>query len=157
MKLTDEERKIRNRERAAKYRKANPEKTKEIQRRSNAKRRADPEISVIIRDYQARYREANAETLRHKERERKFGVTSEYYSQMLREQNGVCAICGKPETATRLGVVKSLSVDHCHATGRIRGLLCSDCNTGIGKLKDDVKILQNAIQYLSNPKEGSVI
>lgn len=157
MKPSDDERKAKDRERAARYRKANPEKVREIQRKSNAKRRSNPETSEVIRSYQAKYRVANAETLRHKERERKFGITSEIYSRMLHEQNGVCAICGNPETATRLGVVKALSVDHCHSTGRIRGLLCSDCNTGIGKLKDDLKILQNAIQYLSNPKEGSVI
>lgn len=150
MKLSDEERKKRNRERAAKYRKANPEKIREIQRKSNAKRRSDPEASRVIRDYQARYREANAETLRHKERERRFGINSETYSQMLQSQSGVCAICGNPETATRLGVVKALSVDHCHTTGRIRGLLCSDCNTGIGKLRDSVKVLQNAIRYLQS-------
>jgi hypothetical protein len=157
MGLSEEDRRAKNRERAARYRKANPEKAKEISRRANAKRRAHPEISEVIRDYQARYREANAETLRHKERERKFGITRQEYEQFFKSQNGVCAICKKPETATRLGVVKSLAVDHCHSTGKIRGLLCSDCNTGIGKLKDDIKILQNAIQYLSNPKEGSVI
>jgi hypothetical protein len=149
MKLSDEERRKRNRDRAARYRKANPEKIRETQRKSNEKRRSDPEISKIIRNYQARYREANAETLRHKERERKFGINSETYFHMLQQQNGVCAICGNAETATRLGVVKALSVDHCHDTGRIRGLLCSDCNTGIGKFKDDVKVLQNAIQYLT--------
>lgn len=148
MKLSDEERRKRNRERAERYRKANPEKIREIQRRSNARRRSDPETSEIIRGYQARYREANAETLRHKERERRFGISPKTYAQMLQGQNGVCAICNSPETATRLGVVKALSVDHCHTTGRIRGLLCSDCNTGIGKLKDDVTILQNAIRYL---------
>jgi len=150
MKLSDEERRKRNTERTRKYRAANREKVREIQRRSNAKRRANPETAEVIRNYQSRYREANAETLRHKERERKFGISSETYAQMLQEQNGVCAICGNPETATRLGVVKALSVDHDHKTGRIRGLLCSDCNTGIGKFKDDVKVLQSAIRYLSS-------
>ena len=149
MKLSDEERRKRNTERTRKYREANREKVREIQRRSNAKRRANPETAAVIRDYQARYREANAETLRHKERERRFGISPETYSQMLQSQNGVCAICGNPETATRFGVVKALSVDHCHETGKIRGLLCSDCNTGIGKLKDDVTILQSAIRYLN--------
>jgi len=150
MKLSDDERKKRNRERAAKYRKANPEKSREISRRSNAKRRVNPETSKVIREYQANYRKTNAQKLRDKERKRKFGISSEKYSELLENQNGVCAICGNPETATRLGVVKALSVDHCHSTGRIRGLLCSDCNTGIGKLKDDVTILQNAIRYLAS-------
>lgn len=154
MKLSDEERKQRNREKAAKYRKANPEKIREIQRKSNAKRSLDPNFSEAKRNYQALYREANAETLRHKERERKFGITSKTYSLMLQSQNKVCAICGKPETAKRLGVVKSLSVDHDHKSGKIRGLLCSDCNTGIGKLKDDPSIIRAAADYLDKHNTG---
>lgn len=70
-----------------------------------------------------------------------FGITIEDYDRMLKEQNGSCAIC---ETKPL-----KLCVDHCHATGKVRGLLCNDCNLGIGKLKDNIKTLQNAISYLS--------
>ena len=140
--------KEKNRLRSAQYRAANPDKVKEAQRRSNAKRRENPETAQVIKLYQAEYRAANAETLRHKERERKFGITRNDYVKLFNGQNGVCAICHQPETATRKGVVRSLAVDHDHKTGKVRGLLCSDCNTGIGKLKDDPNILLSASEYL---------
>jgi len=140
--------KEKNRLRAASWRAANPEKAKEISRLSKERRRKDPKVAQAISEYQARYRRTNAETLRHKERERKFGITRKEYAELYHSQNGVCAICHQPETATRKGVVKALAVDHDHKTGKIRGLLCSDCNTGIGKLKDDPKIFESAIRYL---------
>lgn len=67
---------------------------------------------------------------------------------MYDAQGGVCAICHKPETATRRGKLKALAVDHCHDTGLVRGLLCVECNTGIGKLREDTAILRSAIRYL---------
>ena len=86
------------------------------------------------------------------ERERwlrgKFNMSLETYDAMLEAQNGVCAICKQPETHKRNGKLKALAVDHSHKTGEIRGLLCCDCNTGIGKLKDSVNVLQSAIDYL---------
>lgn len=78
-----------------------------------------------------------------------FGISLEQYQEMHNEQDGKCKICGQPETQKRNGKVRALAVDHNHKTGKIRGLLCSDCNTGIGKLKEDVEILQNAIRYLT--------
>lgn len=144
-----EERRAKDRERVARYRKNNPEKIKEIQKRSSDRRKNDPERIEKLRIWQKRYREGNREALRDGERKRRFGITPERYSEMFRSQNGVCAICQQPETATRLGTLKALSVDHCHKTGAIRGLLCSDCNTGIGKLKDDPSVLQSAIRYLT--------
>lgn len=81
-----------------------------------------------------------------------FGISLIEYNRMLAEQNYVCKICGSPETAkSNVGGIKSLAVDHCHTTGKIRGLLCQDCNVGIGKLKDNPILLQKAIDYL---KEG---
>ena len=66
---------------------------------------------------------------------------------MLDSQNGVCAVCKtKPDFKTWK---KRLSIDHCHVTGRVRGLLCDPCNSGIGMLKDDPSILENAIKYLA--------
>jgi hypothetical protein len=77
-----------------------------------------------------------------------FGITLEEYNSMLDAQSGVCAICNQAETHKRNGKLKALAVDHDHKTGKIRGLLCSDCNTGIGKLKDSRKILLSAAKYL---------
>ena len=74
-----------------------------------------------------------------------FGITIEKYEEMLKNQNGVCKICNNPEKKG-----KNLAVDHCHKTSIIRGLLCSNCNTGLGKFEDDVERLKNAINYLTN-------
>lgn len=143
-----EARKQRNREKTAKYRRENPEKAKEIQRRSKDRIKDDPIRLSKLRAYQKTYREKNQKILSDKERERRFGITRQEYAELFHKQDGKCAICNSPETAKRLGKIKALAVDHDHKTGRVRGLLCSDCNTGIGKLKDDPKVLQSAIRYL---------
>ncbi len=74
----------------------------------------------------------------------KYGLSSEDYQKMIKEQDNVCKICGKPEA----GYPGKLSVDHNHETGKIRGLLCHGCNCGIGFLKEDPEILKRAIAYL---------
>lgn len=144
----DEERRRRDREKSAKYRRENPEKWKEIDRRAKLKAKQDPEKVLRRLTYQKQYREENRRALSDRERQRRFGITPERYSELSESQNGACAICKQPETATRLGKVKALAVDHCHQSGAIRGLLCADCNTGIGKLKENIDIFQSAIQYL---------
>lgn len=146
---TLDERRRKDRERTAKYRRENPEKIKVIQKRSTERIKNNPDRLGKLRGWQKQYREENRKALSDGERKRKFGITPERYSELLQSQNGLCAICNQPETATRLGKVKALAVDHCHKSGGIRGLLCSDCNTGIGKLKDDPKVLLAAIQYLT--------
>ena len=79
---------------------------------------------------------------------RVFGMTQEDYDKLLVGQGGVCAICYEEETIMRHGKVQSLSVDHCHTTGEIRGLLCNACNIMLGKAKDNIDTLYNAIKYL---------
>lgn len=71
-----------------------------------------------------------------------YNITYDEYSNMLKMQNGVCAICEQKES-----INKNLSVDHCHETGKIRGLLCLKCNQGIGLLKHNVKWLRKAALY----------
>lgn len=78
-----------------------------------------------------------------------YGITLDQYEQMLSDQHGVCAICRQAETAKHHnGVVKKLSVDHCHDTGAVRGLLCHSCNTGIGSFGHDGLLLKSATEYL---------
>lgn len=77
-----------------------------------------------------------------------FGITLEHYNRLYAEQRGVCAICEKPETLIVRGVPYNLAVDHCHVTGRVRGLLCRDCNQGIGKFHDTVALFARATSYL---------
>ena len=73
---------------------------------------------------------------------RSFGITSEDYDRMFSEQNGVCAICSNPPTK------RSLHIDHCHKTGKVRGLLCYRCNIMLGSARDDIQILTNSLFYL---------
>lgn len=76
------------------------------------------------------------------------GVTLDQYNDLLAKQNGVCAIC-QEECPTG----RKLAVDHCHETNVIRGLLCIRCNNGIGQLRDSIKLLQRAIEYLQGAND----
>ena len=80
---------------------------------------------------------------------RKFGITLGQYNEKKASQDGRCAICGDIPSQLRGGKIVRLSVDHDHATGEVRGLLCNKCNRGIGYLQDSVDILQLAAEYLS--------
>lgn len=126
-------------------------------------------------EYQRQYREKNREALRiraaqyyreHKEEtqarakkwaidnadryrsylrnwnlQKKYGISLEEYEALLESQDGVCAICRKEDTSR-------YHVDHDHETGEVRGLLCGDCNKGLGMFKDNPDALQSAIDYL---------
>lgn len=71
------------------------------------------------------------------------------YAELYKIQNGLCAICSQPEPYGR-----QLALDHCHDTGAIRGLLCTGCNMALGIFRDDVDVLQKAIEYLGKQKGG---
>lgn len=73
-------------------------------------------------------------------------MTEAEWDAIYERQGGVCAICEKPETVIRKGKLLPLSVDHDHATGRVRGLLCNRCNTAIGKLDG---LLEKALVYVA--------
>ena len=75
---------------------------------------------------------------------RVYGITIDDYNDMFIEQGGSCAICGTHQKEFKF----CLSVDHCHSTGKIRGLLCHRCNGGLGNFNDNPEILQNALKYL---------
>jgi hypothetical protein len=73
-------------------------------------------------------------------------ITESEYLNMWSKQEGKCAICGIPEHRCSKG---KLFIDHNHVTNKVRGLLCSNCNSGIGFLKDNIGTLLKAIEYLS--------
>ena len=75
----------------------------------------------------------------------KYGLTVEQHAELLTSQNGVCAICKKKPNG-------NLCIDHCHNTNKVRGLLCSGCNTSIGLLEENVNYLLSAIDYLEKHK-----
>lgn len=79
---------------------------------------------------------------------KRYGITPEDYESMLADQDGVCAICHEPETLIRRGTVCSLTIDHDHMTGKVRGLLCNNCNRALGLFNDNQKILRSAAEYL---------
>lgn len=78
------------------------------------------------------------------------GMTVEDYDALLKLQNGRCGICERLPNWT-LATWKRFQVDHDHKTGRIRGLLCSHCNTGLGHFLDNVNSLERAIVYINSP------
>lgn len=81
---------------------------------------------------------------------RNYDITVEQYQKMLTEQNSKCKICNKPGFKIKESHKLLLVVDHCHKTGKVRGLLCHNCNRALGLLQDSVTNLENAIQYLIN-------
>lgn len=88
--------------------------------------------------------EAKKRMLKHR-----YNLTYEDYVKMYEDQNKTCPIC---EKKFELGGRKGLYVDHCHTTNNVRGLLCTNCNSGIGKLGEDIRIFENAIKYLNRTK-----
>jgi predicted metal-dependent hydrolase len=93
-----------------------------------------------------RYYEENKEEILQKAlhaRLQTLGISVEEYMTLLKKQKGVCGICRKAPVKRRL------AVDHCHQTGRVRGLLCGPCNTGLGLLGDNAKGVKMALSYLA--------
>lgn len=74
-------------------------------------------------------------------RKRNFGISENDYAQMLVDQNNSCAICKKE-------IGWEAAVDHCHATNKVRGLLCRKCNLGLGGFKDNIETIRKAIAYV---------
>jgi hypothetical protein len=126
------------------YKLKNPDKINEIQKRYYHKFKNDP----IFAERQ-RVNRKKTKLLK------RYGINQEHYDAMFVNQNGCCAICEtkseKLESICKYGSLK-LGVDHCHATKKIRGLLCSRCNHGLGLFKDSVEYLKKAIEYLSRSR-----
>jgi hypothetical protein len=99
-------------------------------------------------EYRARNREKYLLSQSSSKLKQNYGIDMNEYIKKLNEQQKCCAIC--KATTPGQNNIKRFSVDHCHKTGRVRGLLCSNCNKGIGLLRDNTKILEAAIQYLKN-------
>lgn len=80
------------------------------------------------------------------------GMSFDDYLEMQAKQRFVCAICEQPERAVNAHSLKrkELAIDHCHDTGKVRGLLCSSCNRGLGLFADDPQLLQRAADYLKS-------
>lgn len=142
------------REYAAAYRERNREKQRLAAKRW---RKNNPGKNA---EYQRMFAEENPEIIRERNRQhylrrerekfltKKYGISIEVYNEMLEEQGGVCAICQSPESATTRGTVRALCVDHDHATGAVRALLCNSCNSALGQAGDDPERLRAMAEYI---------
>lgn len=83
---------------------------------------------------------------------KKYNITEKQYNEMVIKQNDLCFICDKNETRLnkRSGKKQPLCIDHCHKTGKIRGLLCFKCNFVLGLFNDDINLFNKAIEYLKD-------
>jgi hypothetical protein len=111
--------------------------------------RVEGEDDTTYRNRQQRvYQQLKKESFKGYDLRKLYGISELQYRDMLEKQNHRCAICKNPETSVIRGQTLSLAVDHCHDTRVVRGLLCSNCNTAIGLLKHDPRLLTSAIDYL---------
>lgn len=116
-------------------------------------KRNDESTKEYARRYQKEYRIKCPQNIKNTILKKQFGITMDVFEQMQTEQNNLCAICGQPETNyNRQGNLMALHVDHCHTTNKIRGLLCSKCNTAIGLFREDIEIMQKAMAYIIRHK-----
>lgn len=116
--------------------------------------RKDGYCNVHHPEKQREYRKANQEKFKAYNLKRDYGISLELYQKILVEQLGLCAICGTPSGSERSNNngYKSLAVDHDHATGAVRGLLCSRCNKALGDFLDSPALLRKAADYLEKHK-----
>jgi hypothetical protein len=114
-------------------------------------RRATPEGQAVHRAASKRWREANKE--RHKDNNARwrYGIDHGTYDAMIIAQDGKCAICQTTDPGKGLA---RFHIDHCHDSKQVRGLLCDQCNHGLGHFRDNTEFLSRAISYLRSPKGG---
>ncbi len=105
--------------------------------------------SVVVKSEGRRNYKMSKDAQRHYGLKRYYGISVADYAEMFRKQDGKCAICHKPEIGKdRHGNIRVLAVDHCHATGAVRELLCYACNSMLGQAKDNIDVLLAGAEYL---------
>ncbi len=100
-----------------------------------------------VKGYAAKRRQDRPEVAAVVWRKHRYGIIESQYQAMLIAQGNSCAICKMPFNHTGPRFEKP-QVDHCHASGKVRGLLCTECNQGLGRFKDNAEALTAAIEYL---------
>ena len=109
--------------------------------RARSKRWDDKNKQRLIDERKAQY---TPEERRKRHLKHKFGLTQETWDALFEAQGKVCAICKTPDPDSARG----WHTDHCHSTGKVRGILCKRCNTTLGLMRDNTTYLANAIEYL---------
>jgi hypothetical protein len=132
---------------------ANPDKIREYNRSVRVKYRGKyseyakeyrTKNAALVKAKKAAHYKLNKEAYRSKQLMRKYGVSLDEYNAMYAFQHGRCAICGESHPV--------LMVDHCHNSKRVRKLLCNKCNAGLGFFRENVQLLENAIDYIQQHK-----
>jgi hypothetical protein len=137
---------------ARKWRKDNPELAKQAAR---DRYRQDPSAAAAkVQKWRKDHPEQWSKIQRASNLRLKYGLTLEKYAELLQAQGGCCAICRSTDPKSKNGADRpgEFAVDHDHATGEVRGLLCGHCNTGLGLFQDDASRLQAAMTYLASPR-----
>jgi len=132
--------------RAAKYQelRKDPEKVAELRKRSRDHYWANRE-KILVRHKEQR--DADIDGVRNKSLRRQYGLTLDQVEQMYVAQDGKCSICEETLDASK-GSGKRFHVDHCHATGKVRALLCRRCNAGLGGFRDNPDWIRRAADYI---------
>ena len=128
-----------------KFKKRTPEKQAEYNERRRQRYAQDAAMREAARATTKAWQVANP-MKRKAQRLKQYGIEPSDFMDMLTMQNGRCAICGHEDLTNRSFFPV---VDHCHETGKVRGLLCMNCNQGLGKFKDSADRLFSAIAYLT--------
>lgn len=129
-----------NKEKKSEYRKLHREQLKEYAKeyyKNNKEKALESSRKSRIK---------NKENVRVSQLKCTYGITLDDWNSLFEKQEGRCAICKRPQDYFE----KSLAVDHNHKTGKVRGLLCENCNRAIGLLYDNIDSLRNAIDYLES-------
>ena len=147
IKLSEEEKKIRSKASKKRYRDTHRDELNERARTCHAmdgdKKRAQGKIYHAANKERINARQrVNCAAYKGERLKRAYGITLAEYQQMLEIQDGRCKICGKKPGK------RMLDVDHCHKTNKVRGLLCSKCNIGLGQFNDSLGLLLEAALYL---------
>lgn len=133
------------REWAKKWRQTYPSLFREQKRQKYQKNLEANRVKSLARYYVRKTKVAalarQAENNRHSRRHRLYGLTKEEFASRVAAQDGLCSLCARKPKGT-------LVIDHCHETGKIRGLLCPQCNTALGRLGDTIEGLERALRYL---------
>ena len=127
------------------YRRKNKKRIDEYHQKYKQKNKE--RIKEVNHQYKQKHREEANEYARQHRYDR-YGMTQKEYNKIFEQQNGVCAICNQAETFGQYGKLIPLAVDHNHETDKIRGLLCRNCNLGIGYFNDSPELLKEVINYL---------
>ena len=129
------------------WRQKNPDKTKEQSLKYYQRHRVD--INKKRRAYYEKVKNTKKfkDSTKNRRLLKRYNITLEDFNKLYLYQEGKCAICKKS-----INKEKEAHVDHCHDSGKVRGVLCDNCNRGLGNFQDNIKTLQQAIDYLNSDK-----